>query len=175
MIYLLTLEGKEHRAEIEKAGPGRYRVKLDGEEFAVGASRPEAAIYTLLMGTPGPGEFEGGEIIEADVEVSPDAVAVAIRGEKFEIGAIDERRKKLRAAAGQEAASEGAIRSPMPGKVVKILAAKGASVKRGDGVIVVEAMKMENQLTAPRDGVVKEIHIAEGQAVEAGALLVTIE
>ena len=67
------------------------------------------------------------------------------------------------------------IDSPMPGKVIKILAKEGEEVKRGQGVIVVEAMKMENELKAPKDGVIKEIKVKEGDAVEAGARLALIE
>ena len=176
MIYLLTLAGEEHRAEIEEAGPGRYRITLDGEAHYVSARRPEKAIYSIILGTPGSqGPVDGGRAFEANVDVSPDAVTVAIQGEIFAIGAIDERRKRLRAAAGQGDSASGSITSPMPGKVVKILAAVGAAVKKDQGVVVVEAMKMENELRAPRDGVVKQIAVTEGQTVENGALLMVIE
>jgi biotin carboxyl carrier protein len=63
----------------------------------------------------------------------------------------------------------------MPGKVVKLLVKPGDAVKAGDGVIVVEAMKMENELKAPAPGTVKEIRVAEGKAVAAGEVLVVIE
>lgn len=177
MIYLLSLNGKEHRAQVETVRPGRYRITLDGEAFVVSARRPESGIYSLIVGPAGGAdEFTGGKVVEADVDVATDAVTVGVRGEMFAIGAIDERRKNLRGAAAAAAGSgEGALKSPMPGKVVKILVAKGAKVTRGQGVVVVEAMKMENELGAPRDGVVKEISVAEGQPVEGGALLITLE
>ena len=177
MTYLLTLNGKEHKAQVETVRPGRYRITLDGEAFVVSARRPEAGIYSLLLGAAGGAdEFTGGKVVEADVGVGPDEVTVGVRGEIFAIGAIDERRKNLRSAGAAAAGSgEGAIKSPMPGKVVKILVAKGATVTRGQGVVVVEAMKMENELSAPRDGVVKEISVSEGQAVDGGTLLVTLE
>jgi biotin carboxyl carrier protein len=175
VIYLLTLNGKEHRAEIETVRPGRYRIKLDGATVVVSARRPETGIYSLLVGAAGADEFSGGKVIEADVMIAGDDVTVGVRGEQFAVTAIDERRKNLRTAAHAGGASDGAIRSPMPGKVVKILVAKGAKVTRGQGVAVVEAMKMENELSAPRDGVVKEIAVTEGQAVEGGALLLTLE
>jgi biotin carboxyl carrier protein len=63
----------------------------------------------------------------------------------------------------------------MPGKVVRILAAVGQHVQAGQGVVVVEAMKMENELRAPRSGVVKEVSVQEGTSVEAGALLAVVE
>lgn len=176
MTYLLTLGESEHRAEIEEAGPGRYRVTLDGEEFYVSARRPEAAIYSLILGpaqTHGP--VEGGICYEADCAIAPESVAVAIGGSQFSIGAIDERRKRMRAAASGGAGAGGELRSPMPGKVVKILAPEGTAVKRGQGVMVIEAMKMENELSAPGDGVVKSVAVSEGQPVDGNALLMVIE
>jgi biotin carboxyl carrier protein len=170
VIYLLTLGEKEHRAEIEAAGPGAYRIVLDGAEFIVSARRTESSIYSMILGA------EGGRAFEADVDVQPDSVRVAISGEVFPIGAIDERRKKLRAAAAAGAdGGAGEIHSPMPGKVVKVLAPAGTAVKKGQGVIVVEAMKMENQLSSPRDGVVKKVHVTEGQPVVSGALLIELD
>ncbi len=175
MIYLLTLNGKERRAKIEEAGPGRYRIEIDGEAFYVSARHTEGRIYSIIQGEGTEGPVQGGKSFEADVEVAPDAVRVAIEGEAFEIGAIDERRKRMRAAAGAGVTSGGEIHSPMPGKLVKVLAPVGTAVKRGQGVVVVEAMKMENELGSPKDGVVKAISVAEGQPVEGGALLATIE
>ncbi|HVL73584.1 MAG TPA: biotin/lipoyl-containing protein [Beijerinckiaceae bacterium] len=177
MIYLLTVNGKERRARIEEAGPGRFRVELDGEPHYVSARHTEGSIYSIVIDAGGgsEGPVQGGKSYEADVEVSPEAVRVAIGGEVFEIGAIDERRKRMRAAAAAGAASGSEIHSPMPGKVVKVLAPAGTPVKRGQGVIVVEAMKMENELTSPKDGVVKQVTVAEGAAVDGGALLVVIE
>jgi biotin carboxyl carrier protein len=175
VIYLLTLNGKEHRAEIEVVRSGRYRVTLDGEAFVVSARRPELGIYSLLVGPAGADEFGGGKVVEADIAFEADEVSIGVRGEQFAVTAIDERRKNLRTAAGSAASSDGSLRSPMPGKVVKLLVAKGATVTRGQGLVVVEAMKMENELGAPRDGVVKEISVSEGQPVDGGALLLTLE
>jgi len=67
------------------------------------------------------------------------------------------------------------VQSPMPGKVVKVLVTVGDEVKAGQGVVVVEAMKMENELKSPKDGKVKAVSAKEGQAVEAGQSLVTLE
>jgi biotin carboxyl carrier protein len=67
------------------------------------------------------------------------------------------------------------VKSPMPGKVVRLLVKSGDEIKTGQGVAVVEAMKMENELRAPRGGTVQEVRVREGQAVEAGETLVSIE
>ena len=178
MIYLLTLGDKEVRADIEPAGPGLYRITIDGVATGVSAHRTEESIYSFLLGSLDEAGkvVEGGVAFEADVEVGPDSVGVAIQGEHFDVGAIDERRKKQRtAAAGLAGGATGELHSPMPGKVVKLLAKEGTAVKKGQGVVVIEAMKMENELAASRDGVVKKILVAEGEPVSSGALLLVIE
>ena len=74
-------------------------------------------------------------------------------------------------------ASDGAVRitAPIPGRVSRILVSPGQQVEKGAGLVVVEAMKMENELRAPRDGVVASVAVEEGQGVESGALLATLE
>jgi biotin carboxyl carrier protein len=76
-------------------------------------------------------------------------------------------------AAGDAATAE--IKTAMPGKVVRILTAVGEEIKRGEGVIIVEAMKMQNEMKAPKDGIVKEIRVEEGATVNAGDVLAVIE
>lgn len=177
MIYLLTLGDREVRAEIEAAGPDRYRLRLDGREFAISARRTEDALYSILLGTldAAGNVAEGGVAFEADIDAAREQIGVGIQGERFDIHAIDERRKKLRAAAGAAAeGGAGELTSPMPGKVTRLLVKEGAPVKRGQGVVVIEAMKMENELTAPKDGVISKITVTEGQPVDSGALLLTI-
>ena len=78
-------------------------------------------------------------------------------------------------AAPPPKVAASAVLSPMPGKVVKVLVAVGDEVKSGQGVVVVEAMKMENELKSPKDGKVKAVAVKEGQPVEAGQSLVTLE
>ncbi|MBA2621364.1 MAG: biotin/lipoyl-binding protein, partial [Acidobacteria bacterium] len=67
------------------------------------------------------------------------------------------------------------IKTAMPGKVVRVLAVEGAEIKAGDGVLIVEAMKMQNEMKAPKDGIVKEIRVVEGATVNAGDVLAIIE
>jgi biotin carboxyl carrier protein len=88
---------------------------------------------------------------------------------------VDARSKVAAGVTRPQATGPQAVRSPMPGKVVKVLVAPGDSVKSGAPVVVVEAMKMENELRSPRDGKVREVKVQEGQAVEANQMLVTIE
>jgi len=167
MAYLLTLNGTEHKAEVEESRPGEYNISLNGKSYNVDARRTAGSTYSILI---------NNRAYEADLQPGDvGELRFMIRGEVFHIHAIDERRKLLRAAAAREAGGSGEVSTPMPGKVARILTSLGNEVKRGDGVITVEAMKMENEMASPVDGVVKEIHVSEGDTVEGGALLVTIE
>ncbi len=168
--------------------PRRYRVRRAGERidirqldgdatvdnFAAGAHddeisidwrRPQPGIYSLLVGDAS---------YEVFVEDEPDHVAVHLVTRTFRVHAADIRRHR---ASGAEAVLDGLIRlvAPIPGRVARVLVEPGQAVERGEGIIVLEAMKMENELRAPRDGVIGVVEVDEGQGVEGGALLATIE
>ena len=102
---------------------------------------------------------------------------VRVRGRIVEVDILDERRRKMKEAASGVLGAAGlaVIESPMPGKVMTLLVAEGDEVTQGQGVVVVEAMKMENELKSPKDGVVVSIVCKEGQAVTAGAPLLSVE
>jgi len=98
-------------------------------------------------------------------------------GQRFDVEAVDERTRQIRALTGtrRPAGGSGIVVTPMPGLVVRVEVAVGQRVDAGAGLVVVEAMKMENELRAPRAAVVAAVHVAPGQAVEKGAPLVTLE
>ena len=102
--------------------------------------------------------------------------ALGIAGERVEVAAVDERTHEIQALTGRgrPAAAEGTVRAPMPGLVVRIDVAAGQRVEAGAGLVVVEAMKMENELRASRAAVVQTVHVTVGQPVEKGAPLVTL-
>ncbi|HZS38549.1 MAG TPA: biotin/lipoyl-containing protein, partial [Polyangia bacterium] len=102
-------------------------------------------------------------------------VTVTAYGVSLPLKVTDARRKLAGVAARPQASGPLSVKSPMPGKVVKVLVRAGDDVKAGQGIVVVEAMKMENELKAPRDGKIKEVQVQEGQAVEAGQTLATLE
>lgn len=97
-------------------------------------------------------------------------------GERLDAVVTDQRRKAIAAALGRGArpAAAGAVRAPMPGLVVRVLVAEGDRIEAGAGLVVVEAMKMQNQLKSPAAGVVRKIHVQPGAAVEKGAVLVEL-
>ncbi|HRI03755.1 MAG TPA: hypothetical protein PLL77_08435 [Pyrinomonadaceae bacterium] len=143
---------------------GKTRALVGGREYKLEVSQPEPGIFALR---------NGHKMTEAFV--SPDTNQVVIGGHEFEVEIADP--KRLRGAGADHEHGEGIaeIKTAMPGKVVRILVAVGAEVEKGDGVIVVEAMKMQNEMKSPKTGVVTKINASEGDTVAAGDILVVIE
>jgi biotin carboxyl carrier protein len=102
---------------------------------------------------------------------------IVIDGRRHEVLALDERRRAIRELSGSDVASHGPleVRAPMPGLVIKVEVDRGAEVERGQGLIVIEAMKMENELKATTAGRVSDIRVTAGQAVDKGEPLLVIE
>jgi biotin carboxyl carrier protein len=146
---------------------GRFEILLDGVAHSVDAVPIEPGRWSLLMA-----DGRSHEVVVV-ANGHEGAATVLVDGSLVPIGVRDPRRRPD--AAGGHAA-DGPIRivAHMPGKVVRVLAAPGDAVSARQSVIVVEAMKMENELRAPRAGIVGEVLVREGALVEAGTLLLTI-
>ena len=157
--------GPEGSIEILSPAPAcRFRLG-DGPERAADVEIPEPGVYSILM---------DGRSYEARVEEHPGLLVVIIDGYRFEIDVRDPRRFR-RGSSGAGAGGVQTISAPMPGKVVRVLAAVGDAVEAGQGLLVVEAMKMQNEMKALRAGKVASISAREGATVAAGEVLVTIE
>jgi biotin carboxyl carrier protein len=167
MPYLASSGGREHRLDVRRVREG-VAVRLDDREFLVDLLRVNTGLYSLII---------DGRSFEIDVLETEGAHVVLVNGQPFRVEIQDEQERRLRAAAGKGEARVGkrVVTAPMPGKVVKLLVKPGDAVSPGDGVIVVEAMKMENELKAPAAGTVREIRVEEGRAVGGGDVLVVIE
>jgi biotin carboxyl carrier protein len=166
------LGDEEQEIEVRELDENRYALTVGERTYHVDARAMEGRTWSLLI---------DGKSYEVDVEAdpaagSPDRLMVRLRGSEFPMEVLDERRLRLREAAGGFAV-EGpvTVNAPMPGKVVRCLVAVGDAVEENQGVIVVEAMKMENELRAPKAGTVAELPVAEGQLVEGGTVLAVIE
>jgi biotin carboxyl carrier protein len=158
--------GEETRTlEVQDLGDGRYRIQIDGSERIVDSQQTGQGTFSLLI---------DNATAEVSVMSRGDEFAVAVNGRTHRLKLLDER--ALRRRAGK-AAGDGAheVRAAMPGKVVAVLIQKGATVERGQGLLVIEAMKMENEIAAPRSGTVTELRVSPGQAVEAGELLARVD
>jgi len=166
MKLLAELNNEKHDVEIRRDGD-RIFASIDGRSYELEASEPEPNVFLLK---------HDGKIYE--VYVSPEDTntsRVRIGSHEFEITVHDP--KRLRGSGSGHGDREGLaeIKTAMPGKVVRVLVEHGTEVKKGDGIIVVEAMKMQNEMKSPKDGVVKDIRALEGATVNAGDVLAVIE
>jgi biotin carboxyl carrier protein len=188
MRYVARIAGVTHTVELRENGHER-QVELDGRALTVdwqriGGSQPHepgdastpAQHFSLLVGghsyeayarvlDGGPGAAEGQE----------QAIEIMIAGQPYLVTIQDERSQALTSlASGRHVSGDAAIRAPMPGLVSNVLAAVGDEVTRGQNIVVLEAMKMENDLTAPRAGIVKAVHVTKGQTVNQDAVLAIV-
>ena len=166
MNYVATIGNREVKITVEEVGVARYLLRGEGKEYLVDAHRVQDSVWSILCGT---------DSFEADVQRKGYDYEVLIGGDCHKFTLMNEQLKALSRAGGKAAAGKALLTSPMPGKVVKLLVKEGEEVKSDQGVIVVEAMKMENELKSAVAGKVKEIFVKEGEIVESGAKLLLVE
>ena len=165
MKLLVEIGGSAVPLEIRTDGDA-WLFQWDGSpERRAEVREAEPAVYSVLL---------GGRSYDARVEQSEDGLIVVIAGQRFEIAVRDPRRWS-RKSGGPGAEGRQNVTAPMPGKVVRVLVAPGDAVAAGQGLLVVEAMKMQNEMKAPRPGRVLSIAAQEGATVAAGDVLATIE
>ena len=143
---------------------GSYRVTLDGVEHVVDARKLESDFYSIL--------YEG-KSYEVSVETAGAKYLVRHGAHEEIVELADPARSGRERARGRK--GDESIDAVMPGKVVRVLVAAGDAVRADQGLVVVEAMKMENEIRAPRDGRVKRIDVEPGQNVETGSRLLLLE
>ena len=158
------LNNEKHVIEIKRDGDKVF-ARVDEREYELEASEVETNVYLLK---------NDNQIYEVLISGNQPLTA-KIKGNEFEINLSDP--KKLRSVGEDAALADGIaeIKTAMPGKLVRILVEAGASITAGEAVLVVEAMKMQNEMKSPKDGVVKEIRFEEGATVNAGDVLAVIE
>jgi biotin carboxyl carrier protein len=163
--------GRVHTVHVEPDGPTRVRVRIDGGDAividAATVGPPNAATTWSLR------DVATGLVSTAAVTLGPGGDGEAVVAGHAVPVALANRRRRARAILGAGNGDQRVL-APMPGKVVKLLVAAGDRVEARQGLIVVEAMKMENELTVPRAGTVSKIEVAEGTSVEAGRLLIVV-
>jgi biotin carboxyl carrier protein len=168
MRYLATIEGTEHEFEIEELpAAGTFRVRL-------GERRLEADLRQV-----GPTSFSiivGHRNFDFDVVRDGDEIIVASRAGVTRLSLEDATRRAMRTGRrGSHASGRVEMRAMMPGRVIAVLVEAGDTVQAEQGMVVIEAMKMENELKSPKAGTVVEIKVVAGQTVEKGDLLAAIE
>ena len=171
MTFEIDVRGRTRTVSIDKAVAGRYRVLLDGQSHEVDAVRVGAYGLSLLV--------DGERGVSREVQVTPAAVRgdllITLAGRTIQ-ATVNGRRTRRAAPEGAESADgEQSVLAPMPGRVVRVLVSPGDPVELRQGVVVVEAMKMENELRSPKKGRVKSIGVTPGTSVEAGRVLLVVE
>jgi biotin carboxyl carrier protein len=164
MKYITTIDDKQFTVEIidEK------HVSVDGKVYEIDfESVSGQPVYSLIV---------NGRSHESYIYPGEDSWQVLMRGRLYPVTVEDEREKRLRAAAGGGVAETGEfhLRAPMPGLVVAIPVAEGQAVKRGEVILILESMKMQNELKAPRDGTVGRIRVRPGETVEQKQTLLSV-
>jgi biotin carboxyl carrier protein len=165
MIYEVSIGEQNYRVELERIESG-WKCRLNGRELPVDVVSGEDGVLSLLL---------AGKSYEVKQESAGTETRILVGQERFDVSVRDPRSFRSRRHAGADAQGVKKITAPMPGKVVRLLASEGSTVEAGQSVIVIEAMKMQNELKAPKSGVVKKINVSEGAAVEAGQSLAEVE
>lgn len=153
--YITTIGDKEFEIEILD----NNQVMVDGQTYDIDFDSVSGQpVFTLLL---------NGKSHEALIFHDEDEWQVLLRGRLYTALVEDEREKRLRAAAGSVAESgDFVLKAPMPGLVIKVAVKKGDEIKKGDVMVILESMKMQNELKAPRDGKVMRVMIKDGDSIE---------
>lgn len=165
MKYTVNIGGSQQAVEIRRAATGSYVCALDGQPIEADIVAVAPGVYSVLW---------QGESFEVRVERAPGGYRVNARGQEFQVSVRDPRRLARRSGAAPDAEGRQNITAPMPGKVVKVLVREKAAVEAGQGLVVVEAMKMQNEIRSPKKGLVERIYVSEGASVGAGETLLVV-
>jgi biotin carboxyl carrier protein len=166
MKYEVMIDGNSHQVELERADKG-YQCTVDGEPFALDVVMTARDVLSII---------HDGRNYEAKREYSLlGETHIIIGSERFRAEVRDPRSLRSRRAAAGAEVGPVRILAPMPGKIVRVIASVGDEVEAGQGLVVVEAMKMQNEIKATKKGKVTIVAVKEGSAVNAGDLLVIVE
>lgn len=163
MKYYTRVNEHEYVIEIDHD----HEITVNGEKFAIDFQHlAEAGLSSLLI---------NHRSVEAAIEEGDDAWQVLMSGKLYTVHVQDERAYRLAQARGTLAdSSEGRVAAPMPGIIIAISVQVGDVVAKGDKVAILESMKMENELKAPRDGIVQQVKVNPGASVEKDQVLLII-
>jgi biotin carboxyl carrier protein len=165
MVYEVIVAGKPHRIELEKAGDG-WVCRLDGQSVAIDAVIPRPDVLSLLV---------DGHSYEIKREKTASDLHMWVGSDRFTVELRDPRSLCSRQKSGGDETGPRKILAPMPGRVVRLLVAEKSEVEAGQGIVVVEAMKMQNEIKSPKRGVVQKIAAIPGAAVNPGDVLAIVE
>ena len=165
MNYDVSIDGKAHRLELARHGD-QWECKLDGRAVPVDPVLVRRNVLSLLIGSIS---------YEVRREQMVSGLRLSINSARYAVELRDPRSLLSRRAESGAAEGKKKIVAPMPGKVVRVLVQQGDEVQAGQGVVVVEAMKMQNELKSPKQGIVQKVSAVEGANVNAGDVLLIVE
>jgi len=164
MRYETEIDGRALAVEIETSGT-KLSVRVNDRCYDAEVLQPERGVFLIMIGS---------EVFETRAwPASPNEMRVQIRDRLFPVRIVD--RKHRRPSSDHRAEGRQDLTTPMPGKVVRVLLAAGDEVSAGQGVVVVEAMKMQNEIKSPKSGRVTEIRVTAGATVNANQVLAVVE
>ncbi|MBP6177040.1 MAG: biotin/lipoyl-binding protein [Anaerolineales bacterium] len=164
MKYITTIDNKEYEIEVVDEHHIRIGDRLLQVDFEAVSGQP---VFSLIV---------DGKSYESFVYQGEEDWEVLIRGRQYQVKIEDEREKRLKAAAGGGTVEGGEfhLKAPMPGLVVSVLVAEGEPIQKGQVMIILESMKMQNELKAPRDGVMGRVRVKAGESVEQRQTLLSM-
>ncbi|AEA33791.1 acetyl-CoA carboxylase biotin carboxyl carrier protein subunit [Hippea maritima] len=167
-MYIATLDNVEYKIDVKEIEPNKFEVIIDEKSYIVDAQLTESSVYSLII---------NGKSYEVNLDYKDGLYYVYNEGDLFKIEVMDELKKRMLEKRGGAGGLEGAytLKSEMPGKIIDVKVNEGDEVKEGDIVLILEAMKMQNEIRSPKDGKVTEVFVEAGEVIEAEAKLVTIE
>ena len=166
MKYYVEVNGVEHQVELTER-LGRLEVRYDDDPVDVRYEEVDQLGQVAL--------FLGDKSFAVSIEGGATEAAVTVAGHLYQVTLEDERERAAHQAERERAGRGGDVKSVMPGVVISLLVTEGDVVEEGQPILILEAMKMQNEIAAPAPGVVARLHVAEGDAVASGAKLVTLE
>jgi biotin carboxyl carrier protein len=166
MRYQAIVDGAGHELEIEELAANTYRVKLGDKSFDVDLRRTHGSSFLALV---------GNRTFDFSISAEGDDLLLISRHGVNRVTLVDKSRRRLQAPGERVITGRVELKAMMPGRVVNVLVKPGDEVAADQGIVVVEAMKMENELKSPKAGKVVEIKVSVGQAVEKGEILAVIE
>lgn len=168
MKLTAEIENEKHALEVKRDGE-RVVADVDGRRYELEVREPEPGVYLLIA---------DGRVYECRVEreaAQPSLVHVHTGNQAYAVKLIDPKRLRAGQSAGAQADGAAQVVAVMPGKIVRVLVEQGESIEAGQGIVVVEAMKMQNEMKSPRAGRVAELQATPGATVNAGDVLAVIE
>ena len=165
MLYDATIDGRNYRLELERTAGG-WRCRVDGREILVDAVVTRSDVLSLLI---------DGKAYDIKRERTPTETHLWVGSVCYAAEVRDPRSLQSRRVGMGDDKGPKKLLAPMPGKVVRLLLAEKSEVQAGQGILVMEAMKMQNEIKSPKKGVVQKIVVAEGASVNAGEVLAIVE